>query len=67
VVYPPWLDMTSLEFLPNHVRHELSIFLPWFTITLNDHVYVAHHQVCCLLGLTTGQLFEKCSPSEVSP
>lgn len=64
---PRWAKLASLESLPEDVIKELSYLLPIYTMqfrncSADDRIYVAHTQVCTLLGFTSQELFDKCNP-----
>lgn len=62
---PRWTKLMSLESLPEHLEKEISQLLPIYTMHFRDSTdtFVAHPQICSLLGFTTPQFFAKCTPS----
>ena len=61
---PLWKKLMSLDSLPESLEKELSQLLPIYTMHFLDstETFVAHPQICSLLGFTTLQFFEKCIP-----
>jgi ankyrin repeat protein len=63
-IQPLWEQLMSLESIPTCARKELSLFLPLYTMRFMDGMmqgtYIAHTQLCGLLGFKTYELFERC-------
>ena len=59
---PPWMELSSLELLPESLERDISSLLPLYTVQFSgeDEVYVAHTQVCSILGFKTEEFFTKC-------
>jgi ankyrin repeat protein len=64
---PPWMKLAALDHLADSVEKEVCQLLPLYTMqfhdcTYTDQIYVAHAQICSVLGFTSQELFEKCKP-----
>lgn len=59
---PQWMKLLSLESLPESLEKDISSLLPLYTVQFSgeDKVYVAHTQVCSILGFKTEEFFTKC-------
>lgn len=59
---PRWMELSALDSLTESFEKEVSPLLPLYTMQFKgeDKVYVAHTQVCCILGFTTEDFFSKC-------
>jgi hypothetical protein len=69
---PQWMKLASLASLPKSLEAEVSQLLPIYTMqfrscTAESEIYVAHTQICSLLGFTSQEFFEKCTPSAKLP
>jgi ankyrin repeat protein len=62
---PQWKKLSSLESLDASLQKEFCQILPIYTMNLKNDTnvvsYVAHPQICSLLGFTSNQFFEKCN------
>ena len=63
---PLWTTMASLESIPPELQGEISVYVPFYSIEYLDisggnTAWVAHTQVCSLLGFNTEEFFEKCT------
>ena len=60
---PRWSKLMLLESLPEPLEKEISQLLPIYTMHFRDstETFVAHPQICSLLGFTTPQFFAKCT------
>ena len=62
---PQWKKLASLESLDASLRKHVSQLLPLYTMNLRNDTngfvtFVAHPQICTLLGFTTREFFERC-------
>jgi ankyrin repeat protein len=62
---PLWTTMASLDSISPELQKEISIFTPFYRMEYLDvsgekSVWVAHSQVCSLLGFTTQEFITKC-------
>ena len=62
---PEWTKLASLESLPKSLEVEISQLLPIYTMQFHNciteaQIFVAHTQICSLLGFTTQEFFDKC-------
>jgi len=62
---PQWIKLASLESLPKSLELEISQLLPIYTMqfhncTAEAQIFVAHTQICSLLGFTSQEFFDKC-------
>jgi ankyrin repeat protein len=62
---PQWKKLASLESLDPSLEKEFCQILPIYTMNLKNDTnvvnYVAHPQICSLLGFTSNEFFEKCN------
>ena len=63
---PRWTKLASLDSLPKSLELEISQLLPIYTMqfhncTAEAQVFIAHTQICSLLGFTTQEFFDKCT------
>jgi hypothetical protein len=63
---PQWMKLASMASLPKSLETEISQLLPIYTMQFRGcaaeaEIYVAHTQICSLLGFTSQEFFEKCS------
>lgn len=62
---PQWKKLAGLESLDASLEKEFSQILPIYTMNLKNETnvvsYVAHPQICSLLGFTSNEFFEKCN------
>jgi ankyrin repeat protein len=63
---PRWKKLAALNHLSEPLIKELDQLLPIFTMQFHNctstQIYVAHTQICSLLGFTSQELFENCTP-----
>jgi len=64
---PQWRKLASLESLDASLHEQVSRLLPLYTMNLKNDTnnfvtFVAHPQICTLLGFTTREFFENCIP-----
>jgi len=59
---PRWAELSALESLPELLKEEMSPLFPLYSMQFQgeSQVYLAHIQVCCILGFTTKEFFAKC-------
>ena len=62
---PQWRKLANLESLDASLHEQVSRLLPLYTMNLKNDTnsfvtFVAHPQVCTLLGFTTGDFFQRC-------
>jgi ankyrin repeat protein len=63
---PQWKKLASLDSLDTLLQKEISQLLPIYTMNFHNGInstetFVAHAQICSLLGFTTNEFFEKCA------
>jgi ankyrin repeat protein len=68
---PRWKKLSALQQLSEPLMKELGQLLPIYTMQFHNstttHIYVAHTQICCLLGFTSQEFFQRCSSISHAP